>query len=434
MAKKRPTKLTLRAYEVGFGDCFLLTFHYAGNTRDRNILIDFGSTHRPHELPKNQMVRIAKDIKKVCNNNRLDAVVATHRHKDHISGFAPKKNGKGSGNIIASLNPRVVIQPWTEHPRAPLDAQSAPTQWRSSRAVTSTLDWMQDCAGAIAEEAERLGRRWGAANPETLSFLGENNVKNKAAVKNLMKMGPRSGHRYVHYGSKSGLEKILPGVTTRVLGPPNLKQTKKIRKQRTKDDAEFWHLQASAMKKFVQQEKPLFPKAEASSRKPPYARWLTARMNRMRGEQLFQIATLLDKQLNNTSVILLFEVGSKKFLFPGDAQLENWMYALRDAPEKKSNLRRLANVDLYKVGHHGSLNATPKTLWDTFDQRSKKINKPKRLRSVLSSMEGVHGSVNRGTEVPRSKLVEALEEESHLTSTVDLPERGKLCHIVEIPI
>jgi hypothetical protein len=35
--------------------------------------------------------------------------------------------------------------------------------------------------------------------------------------------------------------------------------------------------------------------------------------------------------MNNTSVILFFEVGSKKLLFPGDAQIENWSYALEDA-------------------------------------------------------------------------------------------------------
>jgi hypothetical protein len=40
------------------------------------------------------------------------------------------------------------------------------------------------------------------------------------------------------------------------------------------------------------------------------------------------IVTTLDSYLNNTSLILLFEVNGKKFLFPGDAQLENWSWAL----------------------------------------------------------------------------------------------------------
>jgi beta-lactamase superfamily II metal-dependent hydrolase len=71
----------------------------------------------------------------------------------------------------------------------------------------------------------------------------------------------------------------------------------------------------------------------------------------------------MDGALNNTSVILLMQAGKKKFLFPGDAQWEHWEYSLQR--DKKD----LKNVDLYKVGHHGSLNATPKTLWKLFAKR-----------------------------------------------------------------
>ena len=73
--------------------------------------------------------------------------------------------------------------------------------------------------------------------------------------------------------------------------------------------------------------------------------------------------------MNNTSVILLFEVGARP-LFPGDAQVENWSYALEDAPDHEATRALLADVDLYKVGHHGSLNATPKKLlWEGFRKR-----------------------------------------------------------------
>ena len=81
----------------------------------------------------------------------------------------------------------------------------------------------------------------------------------------------------------------------------------------------------------------------------------------MRGEQLLQIVRMLDQQMNNTSVILIFQVRKKLLLFPGDAQIENWEYAL----VRRSTKALLRNVDLYKVGHHGSRNATPKTLWNT---------------------------------------------------------------------
>ena len=47
MASIKPKGMTLRSYQVGFGDCFLLSFHYDGGTHDRHVLIDFGSTGQP---------------------------------------------------------------------------------------------------------------------------------------------------------------------------------------------------------------------------------------------------------------------------------------------------------------------------------------------------------------------------------------------------
>src|SRR5437870_2975350 len=109
-----PTKVTIFSYQVGFGDCFLLRFHYP-QERARHILIDFGTTKLPETAPKNQMVLVARDIRDKCAG-KLDAVVATHRHADHISGFARTAAGDGPGDIIRALNPDLVVQPWTEAP------------------------------------------------------------------------------------------------------------------------------------------------------------------------------------------------------------------------------------------------------------------------------------------------------------------------------
>ena len=40
---------------------------------------------------------IAKDIERVCDGQRLTAVVATHRHADHISGFGTDTRSGASG-------------------------------------------------------------------------------------------------------------------------------------------------------------------------------------------------------------------------------------------------------------------------------------------------------------------------------------------------
>ena len=145
---------------------------------------------------------------------------------------------------------------------------------------------------------------------------------------------------------------------------------------------------------------------------PIRARWLRYHSRTMRGEQLLQIVRMLDQQMNNTSVILVFQVRKKLLLFPGDAQIENWAYAL--GQDKYKAL--LAGVNLYKVGHHGSRNATPKTLWNSFKKRSK-TKKPARLKSLMSTMADKHGHGDVKTEVPRSSLVNALKGETDFLTT-----------------
>src|SRR5690349_21024439 len=103
---KAPTRIEIRSYQVGFGDCFLLSFLY-GNTDARHVLIDFGTTALPKRgstaaaKPSQHMPLIANEIKKACNG-KLTAVVATHRHADHISGFGTEGATGCSGEIIRS--------------------------------------------------------------------------------------------------------------------------------------------------------------------------------------------------------------------------------------------------------------------------------------------------------------------------------------------
>lgn len=142
------------------------------------------------------------------------------------------------------------------------------------------------------------------------------------------------------------------------------------------------------------------------------------------------LVRILDKAMNNTSLILLFEVGGKKLLFPGDAQIENWEYALKR--DKKADLPLLKGVNLYKVGHHGSRNATPKTLWDNFENKSKEEGRTQRLKTLVSTMRGKHGHEESHTEVPRETLVEALSELSEYHTTEEAADRGDLYMDLEI--
>lgn len=412
----------IRMYNIGFGDCFLLSFkNKQRGGGDKHVLIDFGTSSRPKNTPKDWMEQIANDIKTECNGH-LDAVVVTHRHQDHLSGFATSRQGTGPGDIIASLNPDLVVQPWTEHPEAEPDAQAPPETRERTRNHIKGLFESQDFARQLTTALPYF--KEAATNNEDLldeiEFLGQENISNKDAVKNLIRMGHGDRGVYVNCDSDSGLEKILPGVKVSVLGPPTLEQSDKIRKQRTKDSSEYWHLQNLMFRyltKFVEKKKelpPLFPKAgkRPISEAPLDTHWFMKRMNLVSLEQLQAIVRILDRVMNNTSVILLFKVGGKRLLFSGDAQIENWEYALAQ-PEL---CKELADVNVNKVGHHGSLNGTPKTLWNLFEKKGSESKKD-RLTCLLSTKKGKHGSVSKGTEVPRSKLVNELTKNTHLRST-----------------
>ncbi len=369
---------------------------------------------------------MAKDIKEQTAG-KLTAVVATHRHRDHISGF-----GGDTGKLIADLHPDVVLQPWTEDPLAQPDATSPLAALAGAKGFVGALAAMHDVARFSLQEISAL--RAPKTVKDQIAFLGEDNLANLDAVKTLM--GMSGEHVYAHYGSKSGLEKVLPGVKVHVLGPPTLKQSRAIERQRDEDKDEFWHLQAKASRRAAAAGKPLFPRAAqvTGSVLPVETRWFLPRVEAVRGDQLLEIVRILDMQMNNTSVILLFEVGTKKLLFPGDAQLENWMYSLKEAKEASAVRKLLSDVDVYKVGHHGSLNATPKTLWNLFRKKSTDQQGKARLQTIVSTMTGKHGSVDRGTEVPRSKLVQALKTESTFSTTQSLTNKSVPCLTIEIPV
>ena len=418
MASVKPKSVTLRSYQVGFGDCFLLSFHYHGKTQDRHVLVDFGSTGTKKSMGEGLMTRVAEDIKKQCNG-KLHAIVATHRHKDHISGFATNKKKNAPGDIIASCKPDVVLQPWTEHPKARTNATQPPSNLTANQAFVQALGDMHAISAAVLTEAARRKSMLGAATLKELEFIGRDNLSNLSAVENLMRMGKKN--YYLSYGSKSGLARVLPGVKVTVLGPPTLKQSSEIKIQRSKDEAEFWQFQALANQRVVSKNPRTFSGAPvySASGGPPFTRWFVKRLRSIRGEQLLGIVRALDKVMNNTSLILLFEINKTKMLFPGDAQIENWSYAL----SKPSVRRVLEKVNVYKVGHHGSRNATPKTLWNAFKTRSTDANDTGRLKSFMSTMPGKHGKAVSKTEVPRKTLVEALASESEYHTTQDLKKK-----------
>jgi hypothetical protein len=437
MARTSPTAATIIAYNVGFGDCMLLRFTYAGGAR-KHVLIDFGTTKWPDKFRPKSLTTVANKIADECGGT-LDVVVATHRHTDHISGFAGE-----SGKIIASLKPSVVVQPWTEKPNLAVDARgvrppaSTGSSHTTSRQFAAQLNDLHDLADQVRSQVPRLRATSGV--PKTLvnqlNFLGETNLKNAEAVKALQAMGKR--HVYASFGTDLRLADVLPGVEVQVLGPPTLTMSRDIASMTDTDADEFWHLAARAggrgRSAAATVGKPIFPHARFGRMAPQEARWLIPKIDRMQADELLSLVRILDAVMNNTSLILLFNVGVTGLLFPGDAQLENWRYALHDAPNSAAIRKRLARTSVYKVGHHGSLNATPRTmLWNNFT-RVGAANESERLITILSTASGKHGNEDQATEVPRKRLVTELKTKSRLYNTQDCDEKTSWWRTVDVPL
>jgi hypothetical protein len=150
--------------------------------------------------------------------------------------------------------------------------------------------------------------------------------------------------------------------------------------------------------------------------------------------QLQPIAALtaakqLNGFLNNQSLVLLLSYKGKRLLFAGDAQAGNWEHWLFDidAPRKegtgelaKEAQAILGQLDLYKVGHHGSGNATPIV--------ALKAMQNLKLTCLCSTEAYVYGEENvddpsKGSEVPRLPLLHDLASTSTLVRSDQLPIR-----------
>ncbi|MDQ3913930.1 MAG: hypothetical protein M3323_01175 [Actinomycetota bacterium] len=414
--RRGPTDVTVRMYKVGFGDCFLLSFSYASALPDgraeRHVLVDFGSSHTgTHGVP---LPEVADHIAAHCGG-RLDVVIATHRHKDHLQGYGTT----ASGEAIEALSPALVVQPWTEHPDLAHDA-TAPAVGDRSREFVATIAAGQEFAAAVGEA---IGAVRGVRGD--VRQLALDQVSNKAAVDRLTAWGQDGEAEYLSFGSTSRIEQVVPGVRVRVLGPPTVEQWPAILGQRS-NDPEYWlshrrmlvgALEASGLASETVTEA-VANVAARGEVDPGPIRWLVARMQGQQLASLQRIVRTVDDALNNTSLILVFEVGDRRLLFPGDAQIENWSYPLREALAEKERAELLGEIDLYKVGHHGSRNATPRSLFALWGE-TPEDRRP--LTVLMSTLGGVHGK-SETTRVPRATLVEALRRRGTLHSTEEMED------------
>ena len=344
------SRVTVRMYNVGFGDCFLMRLHEEGE-RDRAILVDCGrhSGTLPDQPDFWDVVQqVVADLPRVDGHPVIDVLVMTHRHRDHVHGFSRKE-------LWGDVQVGEVWMPWTENDADPL---------------AKSLRALQHAAATRAYYA-LLTLRPGRSPAREIAL---NSITNEQAMETLAGFGTP---RYLPDAlrpqatvleGKDGPGLGLPaGVTVYVLGPS---RDKKIittldppagaaylrlvpaapgePEDATGEDVPapwggHWDLEVDEYKSKVGTAAELID------------RDLLDELEQAAATDAEGLAMSVDKALNGTSLVLLFEIGDLCLLFPGDAQWGTWQAMLANEDWKD----KLGKVRFLKVGHHGSHNATP---------------------------------------------------------------------------
>lgn len=390
------TRLRIRMYRQGIGDCFLLTFY--GGDQPRHILIDCGVLSGSPG-GKAMIQKIAENIRVETGGGKgkLDALVVTHEHWDHVSGFHDAKE------IFDKMDIKEIWVAWTEDPDNPLARQMKARNRLKLQAVHMALTQLAKAKDPQAQFygqgiAGLMGFFGGPAEGATLAAFSE---KTKEAMDAVTKRTPPPT-----YWKPGDLiqPNWLPGVRVYVLGPP-LDQAM-LKKMAGRVGTDIYEL-AGADGTFTLALEGMMAAAGDKSADPNRVEWVEAALpfhpalqwrdeeplcNHPQFGQLFKdykakelswrcidndwllsaarLGLQLDSATNNTSLVLAFELSDtdEVLLFAADAQIGSWKswlpldWKLGNGAKAKTfkTPDLLRRTVFYKVGHHGSHNATLK--------------------------------------------------------------------------
>jgi beta-lactamase superfamily II metal-dependent hydrolase len=343
-------------YNVGFGDSFLLAF--PAPDRPRIVLIDCGvhsAGPGPRRIAEVAQV-IFEDLPEVNNKPRIDVVIATHRHKDHVSGF--------ESPIWREVEVGQVWMPWTEDPE---DREATRLREGHERTALHVSSYMEKKIAriktALAERNRIDPRR--IARQEARLDLAVNSLTNEKAMRTLHQGFLGEPKRvFLPYPDRKKnsfeLPELLPGVTTHIMGPS--RDVKTIRDLEPPPSQSFLRGPADAesdngvFSPFRKEDWALTPdefaiQASHLKMSPRNMKYVES----IGDDDDLYAAAALDKAINGTSLMIMFEMGQARLLFTGDAQWGTWCAALEDQDWRSL----LTETNFLKIGHHGSHNATP---------------------------------------------------------------------------
>ncbi len=424
--KKRGATETRRArirmYRVGLGDCFLLTFFKEG--KEQHMLIDcgmFAGSRLDREAKeKDIQVEIVNHIAETTGGH-IDVVVVTHEHMDHVSIFNSAKDvfeakltfGEAWFGWLEDPHNKVAKDLREKYEGLKLTLGAALSEL--SRLAISNPDDYEQLHGGVAQIAEFTG----------LAADGSQIAEQPRKAMDFVKA--RADKDKLRFGAP-GNTWDFAGVKVLVLGPPPTEA-----QLRTMDRAGASYDRALLLgigvdSEEIQRQLPFSAqwrrnvevKANGLALAHPQDNTDTAvslaryndsqeawrRIDNQAAGSASTLALQMDKYINNTSLALAFEFpDGDVLLFPGDAQVGNWDSWFDIKKEVFDVPDLLKRTIFYKVGHHGSHNATLKPALE-------QMTNPK-LVAMIPTNENF-AKVSKHWTMPAPNLYKALNEHTSM--------------------
>lgn len=397
VASQAGFRAKIRMYRQGLGDCFLVTLPRAD--KDFFLLIDCGVILGTPDAAT-IMTRVVEDVA-ATTSGTIDLVIATHEHWDHLSGFIQARDA------FSKLRVREVWLAWTEDPKDELAATLRRERTQALAALRLAANRMrlagdEDAAEELSGLLEFFGASAGASTSDALEIV--------------RKLAPNL--TYCRPDRPPFAPPDLGGARFYVLGPPH--DERLIRQTLPHaSDPETYGLFLDQVTPALAAEDDSAPFASLLAIPTTVAKEIDFFKSRYWGAEDWrqieaswlgeapELALQLDSRTNNTSLALAIELPDKDvLLFAADAQVGNWLswqdlaWTLPDGT-KTTGPDLLARTVFYKVGHHGSHNAT---------LREKGLEMMGNLRAAMIPVDHAVALKKRWGNMPLPELLDALDE------------------------
>jgi len=382
---KPAAAIELHLYCHGLGDCHLLKIPTAAGSDW--IMIDCG-VHTSMRGGAERVKLVVDDVK-AKTKGKLRAIAGTHEHWDHISAFHPAQKLFEKGWTIDQ-----VWLAWTENDGNAEAAGIDKYKSEATRTLMIAQDKIAQDKGKMAQdEAQVQGlAELHSSVASVLGFLGFDSPGG-ALGKSFGLEGDRvraARDRLKALGTPDYLDPgrvldLSDEVRCYVLGPPHNSKFSKL------DDKDLTYSAAanepllSALQNALAikelEDDPTSPfdgdegvPLDRARKEEPVASFLRDHYDNETWRTVdhdwlmptSELALQLDKKTNNTSLVLAFELVKSRnvLIFAADAQIGNWQSWQTVVFPAKGDRPRTTGKDLleravfYKVGHHGSRNAT----------------------------------------------------------------------------